>query len=161
MARFNLTEELAALIEAFDRDKVEYAVCGGLALALHGYPRATLDLDLLVLPSQLADASRIARELGFDVPARKMIFGLRAGTPREMQRVSKLDPSGEMLSLDLIVVAEDLEPVWQDRVDIEAGKRRIVTVSREGLIAMKRIAGRPKDLLDIATLEGTADAEPE
>lgn len=162
MARFNLVEELGALIEALDREKLDYAVCGGLALALHGHPRATMDLDLMVIPTQLADASRVARELGFDVPARKMIFGLRTGTPREMQRVSKLDAaSGEMLSLDLIVVMGDLEPIWADRVEIDTGSRVMVAVSRDGLIAMKRIAGRPKDLLDIAMLEGTADDEPE
>ncbi len=161
MARFNLAEELAALTDAFEREHVDYAVCGGLALAFHGYPRATMDLDLLVLPSQLADARRIAHNLGFDVPARKMIFGLHAGTPREMQRVSKLDPSGEMLSLDLIVVTGDLEPIWAERVEIGVGSRKITAVSRDGLIAMKRIAGRPRDLLDIATLEGTADDEPE
>jgi len=162
VARFNLVEELGALIEALDREKLDYAVCGGLALALHGHPRATMDLDLMVIPTQLADASRVARELGFDVPARKMIFGLRTGTPREMQRVSKLDAaSGEMLSLDLIVVMGDLEPIWADRVEIDTGSRVMVAVSRDGLIAMKRIAGRPKDLLDIAMLEGTADDEPE
>lgn len=160
MARFNLTDELYALIDAFEREQVAYAVCGGLALALHGYPRATLDLDVLVLSAQLSAAGRIARELGFDVPARKMTFGLRTGTPREMQRVSKMDPSGEMLSLDLIIVGDDLESIWHERVDIDTGTRRIVTVSRDGLIAMKRLAGRPKDLLDIAALEGTADDEP-
>jgi hypothetical protein len=160
VARYNLTDELYALIDAFEREHIAYAVCGGLALALHGYPRTTLDLDVLVLPDQVADASRIARELGFDVPARKMIFGLRTNTPREMQRVSKLDSSGEMLSLDLIVVADDLQGIWDERVDIDTGSRVVVAVSRDGLIAMKRIAGRPKDLLDIMTMEGTADDEP-
>lgn len=160
MARFNLAEELGILIDALQQEQIEYAVCGGLAMAMHGHVRATLDLDLLVKPSQLGDAARVARSLGFDVPARKMIFGLKAGTPREMQRVSKMDPSGEMLSLDLIVVAEDLQPVWDGRVVIDTGSRQVVTVSKEGLIAMKKIAGRPKDLLDILMLEGKADEEP-
>ncbi len=121
-----------------------------------------MDLDLLVVSSQLADATRIALALGYDIPARKMTFGLRTDTPREMQRVSKLDPSsGELLSLALIVVSPDLQWVWEDRVEIDTGPRRVIAVSRDGLIAMKKIAGRPKDLLDIATLEGTADVEPE
>lgn len=155
---FNLLTELDALTDELLREKVDYAVCGGLALALHGYPRATMDIDLLVTAGRVDDARRIAISLGFDVPGRKMTFGLRVGKPHEVQRVSKLDPvSGEMLSLDLLVVNEVLEQVWRDRVEVDIGSRRITAVSRDGLIAMKRLAGRPKDLLDIATLEGTAE----
>jgi hypothetical protein len=46
-----------------------------------------------------------------------MVFGLRAGTPREMQRVSKLDPeTNERMSLDLIIVGPGLEEVWDERI---------------------------------------------
>jgi hypothetical protein len=44
----DLIAELEALVSALDAEKVEYALCGGLALAVHGYPRATKDIDLLV-----------------------------------------------------------------------------------------------------------------
>ncbi len=151
---FDLIAELEALVDAFEREHVEYAVCGGLALAMHGYPRATMDIDVLVPASQLAEAMRIVRSLGFDVPARKMTFGLQAGTPREVQRISKLDPTtGELLPVDLLVVAPDLEEVWNTRMPTRSGTRKLVIVSREGLATMKRIAGRPKDLLDLAQLE--------
>jgi hypothetical protein len=90
-----------------------------------------------------------------------MTFGLRAGTPREIQRVSKLDPeTGALLPLDLIVVNAELEQVWATRTILRAGERRMTVVSREGLATMKRIAGRPQDLVDLARLEGTADDDP-
>ena len=44
----NLYEELKALATAFDAGGVDYALCGGLALAVHGHPRATKDIDILV-----------------------------------------------------------------------------------------------------------------
>jgi hypothetical protein len=152
---FDLIVELEALVDAFERDRVEYAICGGLALALHGHPRATLDIDVLLPRDQLPGAIVTARGLGFDVPARHMTFGLRTATPREVQRISKLDSTtGEMLSLDLLVVAPSLETVWQDRATVVVGERRMVVVSRTGLATMKRIAGRPHDLADLAMLEG-------
>lgn len=153
--------ELEGLIDAFEAAGIGYAVCGGLALAVHGYPRATKDIDLLIRSEAVDEAVTVAKLVGFDVPARKMTFGLRAGTPREIQRVSKLDPeTGALLPLDLIMVNAELEQVWATRMTLHAGKRRMTVVSREGLATMKRIAGRPQDLVDLARLEGTADDDP-
>ncbi len=156
----DLIAELEQVLDAFEADGISYALCGGLALAVHGHPRATMDIDLLVPGSELDRALVAAKRAGFDVPARKMTFGLRAGTPREVQRVSKLDPqTGELLALDLLVVNTDLEPVWNSRETLRSGSRQIVVVSREGLATMKKIAGRKQDLADIARLEGKDDDE--
>jgi hypothetical protein len=149
--------ELERLVDALDAAKIPYGVCGGLALAMHGHPRATMDIDLLVRADELAATLEVARTVGFDVPARKMTFGLVAGTAREVQRVSKLDPDGSLLALDLIVVNAELESVWASRIVLAAGDRRLSVVSRDGLITMKRIAGRPQDVADLAKLEGLDD----
>jgi hypothetical protein len=160
---FNLIDELEALVEAFDREGIEYAICGALALGYHGVVRATDDIDVLVSPAQLADAIRVARSVGFDVPARKMTFGLKAGVPRDIQRVSKIDSAnGNLLTLDLLVVAPDLEEVWKTRIHIEpVPSKRLVVVSRDGLATMKKIAGRDQDLIDLRNLEraGASDDE--
>jgi hypothetical protein len=135
----DLIAELESLVDALDSEGVEYALCGGLALGLHGHPRATMDIDLLVRPEQLGDAIRVARGNGFDVPARKMVFGQRIGT------------------LDLLVVNAELESVWHSRMAFDVGGHRMIVVSRDGLATMKRIAGRPQDLVDLAKLEGRAE----
>jgi hypothetical protein len=89
-----------------------------------------------------------------------MTFGLRTGTPREMKRLSKLDPdTGALMSLDLIVVNPELKSVWEDRVRVMWRERPLVVVSRAGVATMKRIAGRKQDLADLAKLEGTDDEE--
>lgn len=154
----DLIAELEALLEGFERGGVQYALCGGLAVAVHGHPRATMDIDVLVRAEQLASAIQVARGTGFDLPARKMVFGLQAGKPREMQRVSKLDPeTNELMSLDLIIVGPEIEEAWDGRVVVAWRERDISIVSRAGLVMMKKLAGRPQDLADIAVLEGTDD----
>lgn len=156
----DLIAELKALIGAFDRDGVDYALCGGLAVAIHGHPRATMDIDVLVRPEGLSAAMQVARNAGFDVPGRKMIFGLQTPTPREVQRLSKLDPdTRELVSVDMIVVGPSLEGVWASRLVAPWQGRDVSIVSRPGLIQMKRLAGRPQDLADIAALEGTNNDE--
>ena len=63
-----LLDELIKLTQSFEANKIEYAVCGGLAMAIHGFVRATIDIDLLVLSEKLANAWKIAKNLGSVVP---------------------------------------------------------------------------------------------
>ena len=151
----DLIAELKGLLDGLAREGVAHALCGGLAVAIHGHPRATMDIDVLVEADGLASALAVARSVGFDIPARKMIFGQRTASPREVQRVSKLDPSsGALLSLDLLVVGPSLAEVWSTRTTAVWHGRIVPIVSRPGLIAMKRLAARPQDLADAAFLEG-------
>lgn len=158
----DIIDELLAVAAALTEAGIEHAVCGGLALAIHGHPRMTDDLDLLVRESDVARALEVVRGLGFDIPARVMTFGRRTGVVRTMNRVSKLDPAtGALLPLDLLHAVGVYEPVWASRVRYRLGDREIVVVSREGLATMKQIAGRPQDLVDLARLEGRATDEPD
>ena len=58
MVPMDLYDELVALVDALERQGSGYAICGGIAVALHGYPRFTRDIDLLIrredLPKVLA-----------------------------------------------------------------------------------------------------------
>jgi len=156
----DLIEELEAVIDALEAASIEYALCGGLAVAVHGHPRATQDIDLLVRPEDVPQVLAIARSLGFDVPSRKMVF--RAGKPDEnhMQRISKLDPAtNELLSLDLLFVGPVHQATWDGRIELPWRARKLRIVSRQGLATMKRFSGRPQDLADIAALENTEDDE--
>lgn len=156
----DLIAELEALVDAFEQATIDYAICGGIAMTVHGHVRATVDIDLLIAPEDLSRAMRVSRDCGFDVPARKMVFGLKTGTPREVQRLSKLDPeTNNLLTVDLLLVGPGYEEVWASRERVAWKGRNLGVVSRAGLVTMKRIAGRPQDLADIAKLEGTDDDE--
>ena len=156
---FDLIDELAGVIAAMDTAAIPYAVCGGLALGILGYPRATIDIDLLIAPEDVDRAKAAVREVGFDVPARQMVFGLRTGKRREVQRVSKLDADGTLLTIDLLFAGEELVDVFQTRMQVPWRGKSIWVVTREGLATMKRLAGRPRDLADLAILEGRAEDE--
>jgi hypothetical protein len=156
----DLIEELGTLIDRLEAETIEYAVCGGLALAIHGRPRMTKDIDLLVPRSALPSAIRVAKTLGFDIPARRMVFRIGTLQENEMQRVSKLDDeTGVLMPIDFLVVVPTYEEVWKSRLRAEWGGRQLTVVSVEGLATMKRLAGRPQDLADIAALERNEDVE--
>ena len=151
---FDLIAELENLAQAFEEAGLEPALCGGLALAIHGHPRATMDIDWLLREGDVDGALDVARRLGFDIPARRMTFGLQGGVTREVRRVSKLDPeTNALLSLDLLIVSPELQNVWDSRIHVRWRDRDLCIVSRAGLVTMKKLAGRPQDLADIAALE--------
>ncbi|MBA3694249.1 MAG: hypothetical protein H0W77_12565 [Acidobacteria bacterium] len=145
-----LLEELDALISALNENEIEYAVCGGLALAIHGFARATLDIDILIQSESLEKAYKIGAEKGFDIRELDISFKERAV---EIRRVSKIDDNGEVLSLDLVIVTPQVQDVWEARETIDFLGSQLWVVSQTGLIKMKRLAGRPQDLADIERLE--------
>ncbi|MGI9056429.1 MAG: hypothetical protein ACR2F2_11575, partial [Pyrinomonadaceae bacterium] len=61
----DIFDEFQSLIKRLNTGQIEYAVCGGWAVAIHGVPRATVDIDLLVLSENLAEVWKIAEDLGY------------------------------------------------------------------------------------------------
>jgi hypothetical protein len=145
-----LLDELTQLISALNENGIEYAVCGGLSMAIHGFVRATVDIDILIQAESLEKAYKIAEEKGFDIRGIDISFKERAV---EIRRVSKIDDSGEVLSLDLLLVTPQVEDVWETREKIVFLGNQLSVVSREGLIKMKRLASRPPALAEIERLE--------
>ncbi len=141
-----LFTELASVTQSLEEDGIEYAVCGGLALSIHGFPRATFDIDILIRPESLERSFEIAQRFGFDIHGLDMSFKERAV---EIRRVSKIDDDGEVLSLDYLLVTPQVEDVWNNRITVNWEGKAMSIVSRAGLIRMKELAGRPKDLIDI------------
>ena len=150
----DLLEELKSVIACLDDAGVPYALCGGLAMAVHGYPRATVDIDVLILIEDLARVEAAARPLGFDIVAQPMSF--RSGAI-EIRRISKLHQSGQLLSLDLLLVTPSVQQVWEGRQAMEWDFGRITVVSRDGLMFLKSLRGSGLDQDDIKLLRGDTD----
>lgn len=143
----NIFDELMSLIRALEVAQIPYALCGGLAVATHGAPRATKDIDLLVPPEAIDRLLAVVAPLGYRFPATPMRF--RDGM--ELRRISKIE-GGKLMTLDLILVDAQLEPAWRSRERRALGDTQLVVVGRDALVAMKSGAGRPIDIADIERL---------
>jgi len=148
-----LIDELSNIISALNENGVEYAVCGGLSMAIHGFARATLDIDILIRAESLEKAYEIATENGFDIRGLDISFKESKESAVEIRRISKIDDTGEVLSLDFMLVTPQIEDVWSTREEIDFLGNKLSVVSRTGLIKMKTLAGRPQDLADIEKLK--------
>src|SRR5256885_4793575 len=145
-----LEDQLKELIGKFEKHKIEYALCGGLAMAVHGLPRATVDLDFLIESASWVRVEEVGNKLGFTLKASPMSF---AQGSIEIRRISKIDPDQNVLTLDALLVTPAIADVWASRQQIPWENGKIWVVSREGLIKLKRMSGRPQDNADISRLE--------
>ena len=151
----DILSEYTDFVRRLEAAGIEYATCGGLAMAVHGYVRATKDLDFLIRPSDVDRAFEVARNCGFDIEGLPLDFD---GGKFQLRRISKVDrQTKSLITVDFILVTENIEDVWEDREHLDWDTGSAWVVSRRGLIKMKSSAGRDQDLLDIRKLEEGED----
>ncbi len=146
-----LPEDFRDLLLALADAGAEFVVVGGHAVAYHGHPRATRDMDVLVRPSP-ANAALVYRALAaFGAPldafeVKEADFAAYAGVlqiglpPRRIDILTRADG----ISFDDAVQAGDA---------FELEGRRIPVIGLEALLRNKRAAKREQDLADVRALE--------
>ena len=121
-------------------------------MAIHGLPRATLDIDLLIGAEDLDRVLEVAKMNGFEIEGLPLHFDI------EIRRISKIDRVlKQLITLDLLLVSDDQQDIWTDRKRISWKEGETWVVSREALIKMKLLAGRTQDLADVEKLQEVAN----
>lgn len=151
----DLLAELTVIVQALDDAGIEYALCGGVALAVHGLPRATKDIDMLVREADIEVFRAVAKRLGFTFEALPMTFSSSGVTVRRFTKLSGPTP----LMLDALIADGPLAAVWDRREQLPYSGGTIWVVSREGLISLKLAAARPQDLVDVQRLQELEQAD--
>ena len=144
-----LNEDYRDMLHALSDEKVRFMLVGAYALAAHGYPRATMDIDIWVMPSpQNADA--VLRALR------------RFGAPLHNLTKEDLQIDGTIFQIgvaprriDIITTASGLqfEPTYRDSIPVNIEGIEVRIPSIDDLILNKRATGRTKDLADAEALE--------
>ena len=149
----NLFEEFCAIVAALAESSVPFAVCGGLAMSIHARPRATIDVDLLVPAEAISSLVDTLAPLGYR--RREAAVTRLAGGQVAMRRLTKIvtgDP--DVMVVDVIEIQPGVtSEAWDSRVAAHWEKGVVTVVSRQGLIALKRLRGSPQDVADIRALE--------
>jgi predicted nucleotidyltransferase len=136
-------EELVRLLNEYN---VRYVIIGAAAFPCHGYVRATLDTDFFIEPTA-ENAARTREALaafGYDMTDITLSDLLH----------SKVLIRGYELETDIhpFVAGISFEEAWNDRVEMMRSDVRLIFAGLASLIAMKRAAGRQKDVEDLKYL---------
>ena len=106
----SLESELRELVRLFNQEKVDYALCGGMAVAIHGYPRFTKDIDFLVPPASFDRARTVAASVGFLDESGRIPFDDSDG-----YGIQKIEGS-EIRILDLLVPKRLDTVAWKQQL---------------------------------------------
>jgi hypothetical protein len=146
-----LNPDFRDILSEFGAAGVEFLVVGAYALAAHGLPRATGDIDLWVrcssenAPRVMAALARFGAPLtnigeeDFTTPGTVVQIGV---TPRRIDVLTAID-------------GVEFGEAWLERVEVGIDGLRVPVLSRDHLLRNKRAAGRAKDLVDARRLEKT------
>lgn len=148
----NLVDELHAVCAALVGANIRHAICGGIAVTIYGATRTTKDIDILVSPDDLERALEVVRPLGYKFPALPMVFEEGTERERHVQRVSKIH-EGDHLVVDFLLEVAAFSGFLAGRVEVNTAAGSLVVVTRDVLVRMKQMAGRPQDVADIEKLE--------
>lgn len=139
------------------REKVNFSVVGGYAVALHGAVRGTVDLDIIIehTQEQFEACERALKKAGLEprLPvSAKDVFQFRREyiERRNLVAWSFYNPRNPIEIVD-VIITHDLKGLRS--VQKKLGTGRIPVLSIEDLVAMKKASGRPQDLEDIKMLE--------
>lgn len=141
----DFSEFLASLNAA----RVKYLVVGAYALAAHGAPRNTLDLDVFVEPTP-ANGTRIIKALD------SFGFGSLAVSPVDFAQPDRILQLGRQpLRIDILTSISGVgwRTAWRGRLRGHYGDVPVSFIGRVELVANKRASGRAKDLGDVEALK--------
>jgi len=150
------------LFRALERHQVDYLLVGGLAVALHGIERSTMDIDIVVAtdPRNRASLLALARELELTpvlpVPLTSLddLSLLQSWhEERHLEAFALKAPGLTGVTLDLLLFPRvNLEEMKGRTVHLSVSGVPVRLASIDDLIALKEVAGRPVDLADISHL---------
>lgn len=150
-----LNEDYKDMLRALSDEKVEFLLIGAYAMAAHGYPRATMDIDIWVMPSpQNADA--VLRAL------RRFGAALHNLTKEDLQKNGTIFQIGVApRRIDIITEASGLqfEEVYSRALSVNIEGIEVHIPLIDDLIRNKRASGRTKDLADAEALESLKVSE--
>ena len=153
MGASGLNEDFVDVLRALGESGAEFIVVGAHAMAVHGVPRATGDLDILVRPT-IENAQRVLHALRlFGAPVDA--HGIRETDLATPGIVYQIGLPPRRIDILTEISGVSFEEAWATHVEVEISGIRAPFIGRQALLKNKRATGREKDLVDARTLELT------
>ena len=143
-----MNRDFAEMLSALSEAGAEFLVVGAHALAAHGMPRATGDLDIWVNPSK-ANAGRVMRALtAFGAP----LHDLTLADLMKPDTVFQIGVPPCRVDILSGISGVNFHDSWPRRVVLEIEGVTVPVLGRDDFVTNKRASGRPKDRLDLELL---------
>jgi len=145
--------DFLSVTESFREQNIDYATCGAVALAIHGFFRATPGIDIIVASNSIDDAKDITASPGFQPSNEKRRPSIA------IELMAKVCGQ-QRTALHFLNVTPMVQSAWNSQTWFDIDDQRCCVVSRDGLIRMKQSSGRLSDDADIQRLIDPASHDP-
>jgi len=139
-----VNSDFSDLLRIFNDHNVKYMVIGGYAVVQYAEPRFTKDLDVLI-STDIANADAVYKALReFGAP----LTGL---TPKDFSEEGFFFQMGvPPIRVDVLmgIPGVKFDECWDRRMEVDFDGLKVIFISKQDLVASKRAAGRPQDLID-------------
>jgi len=144
----NLSQDLREFVELLNSRKIKYVLVGGHAVAYHGFPRFTGDVDFFIdtSPENAALVASAVSDFGFAQ------LGLNAADFRAPETIVQLGRAPNRIDILTSVTAVSFAEAWETRVETKLDGLPVCVISRDLLVRNKLATGRPQDLADAKRL---------
>ncbi|MFO7737398.1 MAG: nucleotidyltransferase family protein [Desulfatiglandaceae bacterium] len=151
----NVFEEFKRFVMDLEKQKVRYALVGGVAVAFYTEPRFTRDIDLLVDSEDFERAKDILEVNGYFESASPWTFRTVA---IELHRfVNVVNEEHEMLIDILVAKNEEVRKIIHNAVEAKSEEGRVMLANKKDLIWLKSMRNSKQDQADIEKLEDDKD----
>ena len=137
------------MLSALSEARVDFLIVGAHALAAHGVPRATGDLDIWIRPTP-DNAARALRAL---VACGAPLAGLTVDDLTRPDTVFQIGLPPARIDILSGITGVSFADAWDRRVAVRLTAGEVAVLSKQDFIANKTAVGRPKDLADMALLD--------
>jgi hypothetical protein len=146
----NLYDEFSAIVKAFRKRKIRFAVVGGLAMAFHDEPRFTRDIDLLLHSGDEEKAAPAMAALGYFESSPPWRF---RKTPIMLHRFVKTQGE-EFLPVDILVgMTKKIDAIVDHAVNEPWARSTVRVATKADIIKLKKGRGSDQDKVDIRKLK--------
>jgi predicted nucleotidyltransferase len=143
-----LQADLREFIELLNSHNVEYLLVGGHAVAFHGHPRFTGDIDFFIrmTPSNVQRLLTVLSAFGFGS------LGITKNDLLKPKRILQLGHPPNRIDILTSISGVDFDSAWESRVESSMDNQPVIIIGWNDLLRNKKAAGRQKDLADLKKL---------
>ena len=148
MATIQLPPDFKEFLQLLNAHNVKYLLIGGYAVGYHGYPRATVDMDIWIAihPQNAQKVVAVLQEFGFDLPELNEELFL------QKDKIIRMGVPPMRLEILTSISGVEFDACYENRIEDELDGVKINLIALDDLKRNKLASGRYKDLNDLENL---------
>ncbi len=144
-----MNHDFVEMLSALSETETDFMVVGAHAVAAHGHPRATGDLDIWIRPSPTNAPQVLGALKQFGAP----ISNLSLEDLSQPHTVFQIGVSPCRIDILTSITGVEFDQAWKNKIEIQVNDLTVFCIGKQDLIQNKNVLARPQDLADVAALK--------